>query len=77
MPSGSSIDSLMKVTRGYAGGAGRPYPVATVGNFDGHHLGHRSLLRTVVETARRMEGTALALTFDPHPVRILAPDVDL
>ena len=67
----------MKVTRGYAGGAGRPYPVATVGNFDGHHLGHRSLLRTVVETARRMEGTALALTFDPHPVRILAPHVDL
>lgn len=77
MPSGSSIDILMKVTRGYADGVGRPYPVATVGNFDGHHLGHRSLLRTVVETARRMEGTALALTFDPHPVKILAPHVDL
>ena len=67
----------MKVTRGYAGGAERPYPVATVGNFDGHHLGHRSLLRTVVETARRMNGTALVLTFNPHPVKILAPHVDL
>ena len=67
----------MKVTRGYSGGEERSYPVATVGNFDGHHLGHRSLLRTVVETARRMEGTALVLTFDPHPVKILAPHVDL
>lgn len=67
----------MNVTRGYAGGVGRPYPVATVGNFDGHHLGHRSLLRTVVETARQRAGTALVLTFDPHPVRILAPHVDL
>jgi riboflavin kinase/FMN adenylyltransferase len=77
MPSGSSIDTCMKVTRGYSGGEERSYPVATVGNFDGHHLGHRSLLRTVVETARRMEGTALVLTFDPHPVKILAPHVDL
>ncbi len=67
----------MKVTRGYSGGEGRPYPVATVGNFDGHHLGHRALLQTVVEAARRMEGTALVLTFDPHPVKILAPHVDL
>jgi len=77
MPSGSSIDTRMKVTRGYSGGEGRPYPVATVGNFDGHHLGHRSLLQTVVETAHRMGGTALVLTFDPHPVKILAPHVDL
>jgi riboflavin kinase/FMN adenylyltransferase len=51
--------------------------VATIGNFDGHHIGHRMLLRTVVEAARRMQGTALALTFDPHPVKILAPQADL
>ena len=67
----------MKVTRGYQGNAVRPYPVATIGNFDGHHLGHRALLRTVVETARKAQGTALVLTFDPHPVKILAPQVDL
>lgn len=67
----------MKVTRGYSDGMARPYPVATIGNFDGHHLGHRQLLRTVVETARRMNGTAMVLTFDPHPVKILAPHVDL
>lgn len=67
----------MKVTRGYVGGAARPYPVATIGNFDGHHLGHRQLLATVVETARRQAGTAMVLTFDPHPVKILAPQADL
>ena len=67
----------MKVTRGYSDGVARLYPVATIGNFDGHHLGHRQLLRTVVETARRMDGMAMVLTFDPHPVKILAPHVDL
>jgi riboflavin kinase/FMN adenylyltransferase len=67
----------MKVTRGYEGGAVRPYPVATIGNFDGHHIGHRCLLQRVVETARKAQGTAMVLTFDPHPVSILAPHVDL
>ncbi|ALA58197.1 bifunctional riboflavin kinase/FAD synthetase [Nitrospira moscoviensis] len=67
----------MKITRGYRSGADRPYPVATIGNFDGHHVGHRSLLRLVVEAARRRNGTALVLTFDPHPVKILAPQAGL
>jgi len=67
----------MKVTRGYQGEIVRPYPVATIGNFDGHHIGHRALLQAVTQTARKVGGTALALTFDPHPVRILAPHVDL
>src|SRR3712207_505020 len=67
----------MKVTRGYLDGAERPYPVATIGNFDGHHVGHRSLLQLVVDTARKAAGTALVLTFDPHPIKILAPHVDL
>ena len=67
----------MKVTRGYSGGGVRSHPVATIGNFDGHHIGHRLLLQTVVDAARRAKGTALALTFDPHPVKILAPHVGL
>jgi riboflavin kinase / FMN adenylyltransferase len=67
----------MKVTRGYGGEAVRSYPVATIGNFDGHHIGHRALLQAVSQTARKVGGTALALTFDPHPVKILAPHVDL
>lgn len=68
---------MLKVTRGLHGEGPRPYPVATIGNFDGHHLGHRALLQTVVETARKVQGTALVLTFEPHPVKILAPHVDL
>lgn len=68
---------MLKVTRGLSGERTRVYPVATIGNFDGHHLGHRALLQTVVETARTAQGTALVLTFEPHPVKILAPHVDL
>jgi riboflavin kinase / FMN adenylyltransferase len=55
----------------------RPHPVVTIGNFDGHHRGHRSLLQTVVTRAREVGGTAMVLTFDPHPVRVLAPHVEL
>jgi len=67
----------MKVTRGYLGDAERPYTVATIGNFDGHHVGHRTLLQAVVHAARQAHGTAVVLTFDPHPGKILTPDVDL
>ncbi|HMS86133.1 MAG TPA: bifunctional riboflavin kinase/FAD synthetase, partial [Nitrospira sp.] len=66
----------MKVTRGYSDKATRPYPVATIGNFDGHHRGHQALLQQVVERARKNEGTAVVLTFNPHPVKILAPHAD-
>ncbi|MBS0155100.1 MAG: riboflavin biosynthesis protein RibF [Nitrospira sp.] len=66
----------MKVTRGYSGQALRPYPVGTIGNFDGHHRGHHALLQRVIETARKKNGTAVVLSFDPHPVKILAPRAD-
>ncbi len=67
----------MLVTRGLPAASPRPYPVAAVGNFDGHHRGHRALLHQVVETAHRAGGTALVLTFDPHPVTILVPHANL
>ncbi len=66
----------MKVTRGYLGHAVRPYPVGTIGNFDGHHRGHQALLQHAIETARKKNGTSVVLTFDPHPVKILAPQAD-
>lgn len=46
----------------------------TVGNFDGVHLAHQRLLGNVVETARSQGATAVAVTFEPHPVKFLAPD---
>jgi riboflavin kinase/FMN adenylyltransferase len=46
--------------------------VITIGNFDGVHIGHQALLHTVVEKAHNIGGTAVALTFDPHPTRVLS-----
>jgi len=54
-------------------GAGRPRTVLTVGNFDGIHLGHQRILRRVVERARATGAMAAAVTFDPHPLKILRP----
>lgn len=46
----------------------------TVGNFDGVHLAHQRLLARVVEVARPAGARAVAITFDPHPVKFLAPE---
>jgi riboflavin kinase/FMN adenylyltransferase len=48
--------------------------VVTVGNFDGVHLAHQKLLRGVVETARPLGATAIAVTFEPHPIKFLSPE---
>jgi len=45
--------------------------VVTIGNFDGVHLGHQALFRKVIEKARLLDGKAVAITFEPHPVRAL------
>src|SRR5579871_5780033 len=46
----------------------------TIGNFDGVHLGHRRILKRVVALARERGWKASVLTFDPHPMRIVAPE---
>lgn len=46
--------------------------LATVGNFDGVHLGHQALLRRTVESAHERNLPAVAVTFDPHPVSVLS-----
>jgi riboflavin kinase/FMN adenylyltransferase len=51
-----------------------PRPVVAIGNFDGLHLGHRAILQQAVERAAASGGTAVALTFDPHPAHLLAPE---
>jgi FAD synthase len=48
--------------------------VATIGNFDGVHLGHRRILETVVTRARETHKPSIAITFDPHPIAVLRPD---
>lgn len=45
----------------------------TIGNFDGVHIGHRSLFRRVTELGRAHGWVPSVLTFDPHPTKIVAP----
>ena len=53
---------------------GWPNAAVTVGNFDGVHRGHQALVAAAVAQARSLGGTSVALTFDPHPSRVLSPD---
>ncbi len=46
----------------------------TLGNFDGVHLGHRELFRSLVRTAKRLSCLSIVYTFDPHPLKFLAPE---
>jgi riboflavin kinase/FMN adenylyltransferase len=64
----------MVVYAGMAAAAGRFENAAvTIGNFDGVHLGHRKLIEQVRARAKELGGPAVALTFWPHPARVLAP----
>jgi riboflavin kinase/FMN adenylyltransferase len=47
--------------------------VVTLGNFDGIHLGHQALVSKTVEEARRRNAASVVVTFDPHPLKVLAP----
>ena len=51
-----------------------PTAVGTIGNYDGVHLGHQALLRQVVDDAGRRGVSSLLVTFNPHPVSVLAPE---
>lgn len=68
----------MEIIRGL-GNFDKPYPntVLTIGNFDGVHLGHQKILSMVIEEAHARRGTPMVMTFDPHPVKVLAPERDV
>jgi riboflavin kinase / FMN adenylyltransferase len=51
--------------------------VVTVGNFDGVHRAHTQVLQEIVRRAKETGAKAVAVTFDPHPARILRPDCGL
>jgi riboflavin kinase/FMN adenylyltransferase len=51
-----------------------PRSVVTLGNFDGIHRGHQALIGGAVADARRMNVASVVLTFEPHPLEILAPE---
>lgn len=65
----------VRVFRSLDEAAGHFGPCAlTIGNFDGVHAGHRRILRRVVAVAREHGWTPSALSFDPHPTHIVAPE---
>lgn len=45
-----------------------------IGVFDGVHLGHRAVIAAARDSAAREGGSAVVVTFDPHPVEVLAPE---
>jgi riboflavin kinase/FMN adenylyltransferase len=48
--------------------------IITLGNFDGLHLGHQELIKTVIRHAEETGSLSMVVTFRPHPLKILAPE---
>lgn len=63
----------MKVVSDLSDAALNEPSILSIGNFDGLHLGHRLIVNTVVERARTLGLRSAVITFDPHPIRVLAP----
>ncbi len=49
-------------------------PVVTLGNFDGVHLGHQRIIERVKKQASKIYGEGVVITFEPHPLKVLAPE---
>ena len=65
----------MKIVRGTKNISGPfTYPVVTLGNFDGVHVGHQILFKKAAEIASEKKGTSIAFTFEPHPLKVIAPE---
>jgi len=47
----------------------------SIGNFDGVHRGHARIMQRLLDSARAVGGPAVVFTFDPHPVRLLRPEL--
>lgn len=64
----------MEITHGYRSYRADRRSSLTIGNFDGFHLGHQRILEALL-TASRTSGTrSVLLSFQPHPLQLLAPD---
>jgi riboflavin kinase / FMN adenylyltransferase len=64
----------MRILRSIPELAQIPGPVfLAIGVFDGVHLGHQAVIGSTVRHAREAGGTAMVVTFDPHPAKLLRP----
>ena len=65
----------MKVFHALTELAAEKHPIyLAIGVFDGVHLGHQRVISQARDAARQTGGSSVALTFDPHPIRILRPE---
>jgi riboflavin kinase/FMN adenylyltransferase len=65
----------VNVLRSISDLASLPGPLfLAIGVFDGVHLGHQAVISTSARHANEGGGTAVVVTFDPHPVKVLRPD---
>lgn len=70
-----SVHNLMKLIR-------NPFiykmkSVVTIGNFDGFHVGHQRLLRTLIESSHDLQLPSVVVTFEPNPVEFFRPDAPM
>lgn len=64
----------MRVFYGSSEAQGKTHKsILTLGVFDGVHTGHQHILQKLLARSKKMKGTSVVYTFDPHPVRLLAP----
>src|SRR5215210_9365877 len=68
------ITILMRLFHGTDNAEIQRPTVLTLGVFDGLHLGHQLIMRTVVERARETGAVPTVITFDPHPRAVLHPE---
>ncbi len=62
----------MKIARSVAElGLNTASSVVTIGNFDGVHCGHRTVIASVLDRANTLGAKSVAVTFDPHPAHLL------
>ena len=48
--------------------------IATIGTFDGVHLGHQKILKSLISNSKKSSLKSILITFDPHPRKILDPN---
>lgn len=63
----------MKLLHGFDDPAAYQGGYVSIGNFDGVHRGHRTMIARLIERARRDKVPAVVMTFSPHPIAILRP----
>jgi riboflavin kinase/FMN adenylyltransferase len=68
----SSAMKVLRTVEELASLTGSTY--LAIGVFDGLHVGHQAVIGRALDSARKSSGTAVVVTFDPHPVRVLRPE---